>query len=517
MTDTLYDKNDTAKNEELIKSMRPGSGRRIKEDYSVVNIADCFTVDNSGNVCIRILLNGGNATLTNLLITGDLTVNGNFNFGDVGTDILSIAGYIKGVTAGKKFVAIGNATTSHTLVGNDDLVVDGYLEINKMAYLDAGLSATTGAFSGQISSTLAIGTAPFAITSTTKVANLNADLLDDQEGSYYLNAGNLTGTLSDSRLSNNVPLLNAANVFSNVLNTFQNIALATGMVTLSAGTAITAGSYQIGRDLDATNQMHLNVPTGAGYEFSFNDVAKTTISSGGNWTISGTASTSDLPKIMSITPPNNTGTTASTDNPQFNFGASTQTHAAGAITNASYFNIGSPTFAFNGASTITNAYNLYVDIPIAGTNATLSNIWSIGAAGGIRTAGKLYAVSQVVAGNGGVNIDSGTLFGIAAQGRIYAANTYSLLLGGQPTEGETAVGVNIGSSTALSTAGALIAQFWNATVAKASIDKDGKIFAQVNKQVACGGGSTGGTTTPNGTVTLEINGVSYYLLTAAAA
>ena len=40
------------------------------------------------------------------------------------------------------------------------------------------------------------GTAPLTIASTTKVANLNVDKLDDQEGSYYLAAGNVTGTLA---------------------------------------------------------------------------------------------------------------------------------------------------------------------------------------------------------------------------------------------------------------------------------------------------------------------------------
>jgi hypothetical protein len=38
------------------------------------------------------------------------------------------------------------------------------------------------------------GTAPLTITSTTLVSNLNADLLDSQEGSYYLDSANFTGT-----------------------------------------------------------------------------------------------------------------------------------------------------------------------------------------------------------------------------------------------------------------------------------------------------------------------------------
>jgi hypothetical protein len=43
-------------------------------------------------------------------------------------------------------------------------------------------------------SDVATGTAPFVVASTTKVANLNADLLDDQSGAYYLDSANFTGT-----------------------------------------------------------------------------------------------------------------------------------------------------------------------------------------------------------------------------------------------------------------------------------------------------------------------------------
>ncbi len=55
---------------------------------------------------------------------------------------------------------------------------------------------TTGTITipGQVVSTLATGTAPFSVASTTKVANLNVDSLDDQSGSYYLDSANFTGT-----------------------------------------------------------------------------------------------------------------------------------------------------------------------------------------------------------------------------------------------------------------------------------------------------------------------------------
>ena len=48
-----------------------------------------------------------------------------------------------------------------------------------MSTLSGGLTTTTGSFSGQVTSTLAIGTAPFSVASTTKVVNLNADRVDN--------------------------------------------------------------------------------------------------------------------------------------------------------------------------------------------------------------------------------------------------------------------------------------------------------------------------------------------------
>ena len=44
----------------------------------------------------------------------------------------------------------------------------------------------------QFESDITTGTAPFIVASTTLVSNLNADLLDDQEGAYYLDLTNAT-------------------------------------------------------------------------------------------------------------------------------------------------------------------------------------------------------------------------------------------------------------------------------------------------------------------------------------
>lgn len=57
---------------------------------------------------------------------------------------------------------------------------------------------------------------PFTVSSNAVVINLDADLLDGQHGSYYLDAGNLTGTLVDARLSTNVMLRNNAQTVTGV-------------------------------------------------------------------------------------------------------------------------------------------------------------------------------------------------------------------------------------------------------------------------------------------------------------
>ena len=46
--------------------------------------------------------------------------------------------------------------------------------------------ARNGIITPVLQSTVAIGTAPLIVTSTTLVTNLNADRLDGQDGSYYL-------------------------------------------------------------------------------------------------------------------------------------------------------------------------------------------------------------------------------------------------------------------------------------------------------------------------------------------
>lgn len=59
-------------------------------------------------------------------------------------------------------------------------------------------------------------------------SGLDADRLDGQSGEYYRDAANLTGTLPDARLSTNVPLKNASNVWTQPQVHQQQIVVDTG-------------------------------------------------------------------------------------------------------------------------------------------------------------------------------------------------------------------------------------------------------------------------------------------------
>ena len=85
-------------------------------------------------------------------------------------------------------------------VVKNGLQSDGNVLINKVLdnTIDHLQIDGTTSVTGQMKSTLATGTAPFIIASTSLVSNLNADLLDGQQGSYYLDAANFTGTLPNN-------------------------------------------------------------------------------------------------------------------------------------------------------------------------------------------------------------------------------------------------------------------------------------------------------------------------------
>jgi len=68
--------------------------------------------------------------------TGNVTIEGNLNFGDAGTDILTVAGYIQGSASGNTSVNIGSGTPGKITASTNDLYVTGELETDSNVFFD---------------------------------------------------------------------------------------------------------------------------------------------------------------------------------------------------------------------------------------------------------------------------------------------------------------------------------------------------------------------------------------------
>lgn len=93
---------------------------------------------------------------------------------------------------------------------------DRFLEIDVRP--DAGLGCGAGAGYTTLAARQKLTSAPFALAA---LSSLNAVTLNGQQASFYLNAGNLLGSLPDARLSSNVSLRGGTNAFTGA-NTFSN-------------------------------------------------------------------------------------------------------------------------------------------------------------------------------------------------------------------------------------------------------------------------------------------------------
>lgn len=128
----------------------------------------------------------------------DIKIGGSDEINITGTEIAPAAnGGMSLGTASKKF---SNIYASGTVDLGTNVNIDG----GSVDGTPIGAnSASTGAFSSisassQISSSLATGTAPFSIASTTVVSNLNADLLDGK----HAPAGDIVGTSDTQTMTN---------------------------------------------------------------------------------------------------------------------------------------------------------------------------------------------------------------------------------------------------------------------------------------------------------------------------
>jgi len=122
---------------------------------------------------------------------------------------------------GSRLVVKGVGTTSAATALN----VTNSADTSLLAVRNDGLAT----FTGQISNTLAVGTAPLAVTSTTVCTNLNADTVDGQHASAFATATHTHGSITnDGKVGSaaNLPLITStagavsAGAFGTAVNTF---------------------------------------------------------------------------------------------------------------------------------------------------------------------------------------------------------------------------------------------------------------------------------------------------------
>lgn len=93
-----------------------------------------------------------------------------------------------------------------------------------------------------------------------------------------------------------------------------------------------------------------------------------------------------IPAFLS-TPGAHTAMTAATEFISRDFQGASQQWSTGTLTTQRWNYFKGYTATFVGASTLTDAYTVYIDPPVQGTNATITNIWALGVAGNLKVTG----------------------------------------------------------------------------------------------------------------------------------
>jgi hypothetical protein len=188
-------------------------------------------------------------------------------------------------------------------------------------WTDLGTVSTVDIDGGTVDGVTIGGASAGAITGTTITANTGF-VPDADDGAYLGVSGTAFSDLflaSGAVINFNagdVTLTHAANTLTvggaTLVDVSAGILELNDAVRFDTGVAIVAATYSIGRDADGTNQLHFNVPTGATFEWSVNDVVEATLSATavdfqsnsitttgggsltGTWTDLGTVSTVDI-------------------------------------------------------------------------------------------------------------------------------------------------------------------------------------------------------------------------------
>lgn len=178
-----------------------------------------------------------------------------------------LAGVISDETGGTGVLVFGTSPTITTSLSQDGDVADaGYFRLQNAATIgwEASPAGTDVTLSVDASEVMQCS-GTFNATALTEGGVGVPNTGDNLSVFAATTSAQLAGVLNDETGGSGVAV-------------FASSPSLTGQVSFSSGAAVTAGSYQVGRDTDATNQLHFNVPTGATFEWSVNDAVEATLS-----------------------------------------------------------------------------------------------------------------------------------------------------------------------------------------------------------------------------------------------
>lgn len=324
-------------------------------------------IDNTDQVAI------GTSTLLGsekLRVVGNITINGN-----IVADSASSFTTSSGTATIDGFAGVllrGNGATGLSVNSAGTLVTI----TNGLTLSALSTGILHSSVSGVVSSSLIVNAdinASAAIDGSKITPTFGAQLVSTTTGFQgpYLD----TGAASDLSLRRNGSQIAA----------LQSTGLSvTGVVTastifLGSAGSVGAPTYSFTGDPD-TGAYN---PSANVYGISTNGVVRLQISDN-TLTFAQGAVSSGSPNLLSITGGTHTNLTASTEATDVNLNLShTVTFATGTLATQRAMLVQAPTYAFAGASTLTNAATLAISgAPIAGTNATLTNTWSLWVQGG---------------------------------------------------------------------------------------------------------------------------------------